>query len=159
MHIAKLLSKTIILIYNPTNKKGHVHLTDSYALLTISNLIGKKKNCFLNTYITVWGQLSSWPGFYIVNLFRITTLMASQYYCVYVCWCIHICRSKKFTPQSITVIFFSSFHNLISLVSYSGLYHGKNGQCTSNFYVMTDFMWKMVSRFNLEVLGGLLILK
>ena len=44
MHIAKLLSKTIRLIYNPTNKKGHVHLTDSYALLTISNLIGKKKN-------------------------------------------------------------------------------------------------------------------
>lgn len=45
MHIAKLLSKTIRLIYNPTNKKGHIHLTDSPALLTISTFRGKK-TCF-----------------------------------------------------------------------------------------------------------------
>lgn len=42
MHIAKVLSKTIRLIYNPTNKKGHVHLTDCSAILTISNLMGKE---------------------------------------------------------------------------------------------------------------------
>lgn len=43
MHIAKVLSKTIRLIYNPTNKKGHVPFTDSSALLTISNLLSKTK--------------------------------------------------------------------------------------------------------------------
>lgn len=42
MHISKVLSKAIRLIYNPTNKKGHVHLTDCSALLTISNLTGKE---------------------------------------------------------------------------------------------------------------------
>lgn len=42
MHIAKVLSKTIRLIYNPTYKKGHAHLTDCSALLTICNLMGKE---------------------------------------------------------------------------------------------------------------------